>query len=59
MKEHKNNVLLSLQSKLADTSLNFKDTLEEQSEVNYINPCRREMNIDSGKNRLPLLERLK
>ncbi|KAI8881646.1 t-SNARE [Backusella circina FSU 941] len=33
VKEHKNNVLLSLQSKLANASLSFKDTLETQSEI--------------------------
>lgn len=32
--EHTSNVVVSLQSKLADTSMNFKDVLEIRTEVN-------------------------
>lgn len=31
--EHTSNVVVSLQSKLADTSMNFKDVLEIRTEV--------------------------
>lgn len=36
MEEHNNNVVMLLQSKLASTSMTFKDVLEVRTQVRYI-----------------------
>lgn len=39
MSEHNNNVVMMLQSKLADTSIGFKDVLEIRTAVSSSSSC--------------------